>query len=52
MTAKSRDENPDSHASKSTANVIKLLQPAVLLFITDLDVFILIAIFMYGRHRQ
>lgn len=37
MTANNLDENPDIHASKSIANVIKLLQPAVLRFITILD---------------
>lgn len=41
MTANRRDENPEIHASKSTANVIKLLQPAVLRFIiVDLVLFI------------
>lgn len=41
MTAKSRDENPDSQANKSTENVIRLLHPAVLLFITAFGDFIL-----------
>lgn len=42
MTANSRDENPDSQANRSTANVIKLLQPAVFALIVGLGVFILI----------
>lgn len=38
MTAKRRAEKPEIHASKSTANVIKLLQPAVLrLNVVDLE---------------
>lgn len=37
MTANNLDENPDIQASSSIANVIKLLQPAVLRFITILD---------------
>lgn len=37
MTANSRDEKPEIHASKSIANVIKLLQPAVFRLITILD---------------
>lgn len=40
ITANRRDENPDSQANTNTANVIRLLHPAVLLFITDLDDFI------------
>lgn len=41
MTANRREENPEIQASKSTANVIKLLQPAVLRFIiVDLVLFI------------
>lgn len=41
MTANRRDANPEIHASKSTENVIKLLQPAVLRFIiVDLAFFI------------
>lgn len=38
ITAKSRDENPDIHANNNTANVIKLLQPAVLLLIMEIFV--------------
>lgn len=40
MTAKSRDEKPDSQHNSSTANVIRLLHPAVLLFITAFGDFI------------
>lgn len=42
MTANSRDENPDIQARRSTANVIRLLHPAVFALMTGLDVFILI----------
>lgn len=43
MTAKRRDENPDIHASNNTANVMRLLQPAVLRLINDdfVDLFII-----------
>lgn len=46
MTANRRDANPEIHASNSTANVIKLLQPAVLRFIiVDLELFIVDSVY-------